>query len=127
MSKKLFSCVCVYAFVLGLSIAAAAQDKKSMSWTGNIVDKNCSAKVMADASPAAAAENHKKGCALSPGCSKSGYGVFADGKFTEFDTKGNELAKAALEKTTKANGAKFKVMGKIAEGKLVVDSITEVE
>jgi hypothetical protein len=123
MRKKLFSCVCVFAFVLGLSLVVMAQDKKESSWTGNIIDKACSAK----ATTAEAAAGHKKGCALSPGCSKSGYGVFADGKYTEFDEKGNELAKAALEKTAKASGAKFKVTGKVADGKLKVESITEVE
>jgi hypothetical protein len=122
MSKKLFASICAFAFMLSLSVMAVA-DGKNVTLTGNIVDKACSAK----ATTAEAAANHKKGCALSPGCSKSGYGVFADGKYTEFNDKGNELAKAALEKTTKANGAVFKVTGKLTDGKLEVEKITEVE
>ena len=123
MSKKFFSALAALVIVLSLSVMAAAQDKKSVTLTGNIVDKACSAK----ATTAEAAANHKKGCALSANCLKSGLGVFADGKYVEFDEKGTELGKAALEKTSKASGAKFKVVGKVADGKMMVESITEVE
>lgn len=123
MSKKLFSALAALVIVLSLSALAAAQDAKSVTLTGNILDKACSAKN----NTAELAGNHKKGCALSANCLKSGLGVFADGKYVEFDEKGTELAKAALEKTSKPNGAKFKVVGKVAEGKLMVESITEIE
>lgn len=124
MSKKFTTTLFAFALVLSLSIMAAAQDsKKSVTLTGNILDVACSAKV----TTAEAAEGHKKGCALSPGCSKSGYGVYSDGKFVAFDEAGTAKAKEALEKTSKANGAKFKVMGKMTGEKLMVDSITEVE
>jgi hypothetical protein len=83
----------------------------------------CSAK----ATTAEAATGHKKGCSLSSGCLKSGLGVFADGKFTAFDEAGTTKGKAALETTSKASGAKFKVTGKMVDGKLAVDSISEVE
>lgn len=123
MSKKLFSAFAALVIVLSLSVLAAAQGAKSVTLTGNILDKACSAKN----NTAETAGNHKKNCALSPNCLKSGLGVFADGKYVEFDEKGTELGKAALEKTSKANGAKFKVVGKVANGKMMVESITEVE
>ena len=123
MSKKLFSALAALVIVLSLSVMAAAQDKKPVTLTGNIVDQACSAR----ATTAEAAANHNKGCALSANCLKSGLGVFADGKYVAFDEKGTELGKAALEKSSKPNGAKFKVVGKVAEGKLMVESITEVE
>ncbi len=124
MSKKFTTTLFAFALVLSLSIMAAAQDsKKSVTLTGNILDVACSAK----ATTAEAAANHKKGCALSPGCSKSGYGVYADGKFVAFDEAGSAKAKEALEKTAKPNGAKFKVMGMVHDGKLMVESISEVE
>ena len=123
MSKKLFSSLAALVIVLSLSVMVAAQDQKSVTLTGNIIDKNCSAK----ATTAEAAAGHKKGCALSGNCLKSGLGVYADGKYVEFDAKGTELGKAALEKTSKANGAVFKVTGKVADGKMMVESITEVE
>jgi hypothetical protein len=123
MRNKLFSLLA--AFTLVLSLTAIAQDKggKSVTLTGNILDVACSAK----ATTAEAAAGHKKGCALSGNCLKSGLGVFADGKFTAFDEAGTAKGKAALEATSKANGAKFKVMGKMMDGKLAVDSISEVE
>jgi len=123
MSKQLFSSLAALVIVLSLSVMIAAQDQKSVTLTGNILDKACSA----GNNTAEKAGNHKKGCALSERCLKSGLGVFADGKYVEFDAKGTELGKAALEKTSKANGAVFKVTGKVADGKMMVESITEVE
>jgi hypothetical protein len=123
MSKKLFSSLAALVIVLSLSALVAAQDQKAVTLTGNIIDKACSA----GNNTAEKASNHKKGCALSERCLKSGLGVFADGKYVAFDEKGTELAKAALEKTSKANGATFKVIGKVADGKMMVESISEVE
>jgi hypothetical protein len=47
-------------------------------------------------------------------CVKSGYGVFSDGKYYEFDAKGNELAKSLIDGTAKEKGIKVKVMGKVS-------------
>jgi hypothetical protein len=60
-------------------------------------------------------------------CFKSGLGVYSGGKYYQFDAKGNELGKAALEKSKKDKGAKFKVTGKVTGDKMAVESITEVE
>jgi hypothetical protein len=107
-----------------LSLVALAQENKSVSLTGYIVDKACSAREAKKDAPGA---THSKGCALSDSCAKSGFGVFADGKWIEFDEKGNALAKAALEKSSKDRGAKFKVTGKVTDGKMAVESISEVD
>src|SRR5262245_7368905 len=109
-----------------LSLVAMAQDK-AVTMTGNIVDKACSARVSKKEDAQAAAAGHTKGCSLMEGCAKSGFGIFADGKWTEFDEKGNAMAKAALEKSSKDKGGKFKITGKVADGKMTVDSISEVE
>ena len=111
---------------LVLSVVAMAQEK-SVTLTGNIVDKACSARVAKKEDAQAAAAGHTKGCSLMDTCAKSGFGVFADGKWTEFDDKGSAMAKAALEKSSKDKGAKFKVTGKVAEGRMAVESIQEVE
>lgn len=124
MSKKLFSAMSAFALLVGLSVFATAQDGgKSITVTGNILDVACSA---SNNTPEKA-DNHKKGCSLSERCLKSGLGVYADGKFTAFDEASTTKAKAALEKSTKTNGAKFKVMGKMTGDKLMVESISEVE
>lgn len=128
MRKHFITSLCAFALMFTLSIFATAQDKKpaqdaAVTLTGNILDVACSA----NAKTAEAATGHKKGCSLSPRCIASGLGVFADGKFVAFDEAGTAKGKAALEATAKANGAKFKVVGKMAGEKLTVESITEVE
>src|SRR5574341_52104 len=114
MLRKLFYSLTA---LIALSLVALAQGNKSVTLTGHIVDKNCSVGEAKKDAPGAA---HGKGCALSERCSKSGYGVFADGKWVGFDEKGDALAKAALEKTSKDKGAKFKVTGMVADGKMTV-------
>jgi len=110
--------------IIALSLVVMAQNK-SVTLTGHLVDKACSAREAKKETPGA---GHTKGCSLNmEACLKSGFGVFADGKWTEFDEKGSALAKAALEKSKKDKGAKFKVTGKVAEGKMAVESIAEVE
>jgi hypothetical protein len=114
--------ICALTAVMVLSLVAVAQDGGT-TLTGYLVDKACSGKATSDE----AAAKESKACILMESCLKSGIGIYADGKFTELDAKGVELAKAALEKSKKDKGAKFKVTGKIADGKLAVASVTEVE
>ena len=63
-----------------------------------------------------AAANETRACILMPSCVNSGLGVYSGGKYYEFDQNGNTLAKAALEKSKKDKGAKFKVTGKVTGG-----------
>jgi type 1 fimbria pilin len=114
LKKFIFSLTAVMA----LSLVVMAQDKgKEVTLTGALVDQHCSAADMA---------THKKSCVTSAACLKSGLGVFADGKFTAFDAAGSAKAKAALEKSKKDSGAKFKVTGTVSsDGKMSVKSITE--
>jgi hypothetical protein len=121
MLKKFFYSLTA---LIALSLVALAQGNKSVSLTGYIVDKACSAREARKDAPGA---NHTKGCALDDNCARSGFGVFADGKWVEFDERGNALAKAALEKSRKDRGAKFKVTGKLADGRMAVENISEVE
>jgi hypothetical protein len=114
--------ICSLAAVIAFSFVAFAQDGKT-TLTGYLVDKACSGKATSDE----AAAKETKGCILMESCLKSGIGIYADGKFTLLDAKGVGLAKAALEKSKKDKGAKFKVTGTIAEGKLAVENIEEVE
>ena len=119
LKKFIFSLTAIMA----LSLVVMAQDSKSTkdgkstTVEGYIVDQHCSAGDVA---------NHGKGCALSANCLKSGLGVYADGKFTAFDEKSSAQAKAALEKSKKDKGAKFKITGKVIDGKMSVEKIEEV-
>ena len=60
-------------------------------------------------------------------CVKGGYGVYADGQWYPFDAKGNELAKAAFEKTGKKDHIKMTIEGMKHDGKILVQEITEAE
>ena len=126
MNRKLYSFFAALVVVLSLASLGFADDKK-VTLTGNIVDKACSAGVSKKDDPQAAAAGHTKGCSLSERCANSGFGVYSDGKYTEFDEKGAALAKDALKKSTKEKGAQFKVTGMVHDGKMMVESISEVE
>jgi hypothetical protein len=113
--------------IIVLSLIVIAQDK-SVTLEGYLVDKACATgKDAKQSDPQAAAANESRGCILMKSCFESGLGIYAEGKYTVFDDKGNALAKAALEKSKKDKGAKFKVTGKVTGGKLAVESISEVE
>ncbi|GEM_PF-611705 len=123
MLRKLFYSLTA---LIALSLAVVAQDSKSVSLTGHIVDKACAnGKVAKKENPQTAAAEETKACVVR--CAKGGLGIYADGKYVEFDEKGTATAQAALEKSTKEKGAKFKVIGKVADGKMTVESIAEVE
>jgi type 1 fimbria pilin len=114
LKKFIFSLTAIMA----LSLVVMAQDKGATTLTGSIVDKHCSGADMA---------THGKGCVLSAKCLDSGLGVIVDGKFTPFDKASAAKAKAALEKSKKDKGAKFKVTGTLKDGNLVATQIVEVE
>jgi hypothetical protein len=120
LKKFIFSLTAVIA----LSVVAMAQDK---SLDGYIVDKACATgKVAKQSDPQKAAENESKGCIMMEGCLKSGLGVYSGGTFYSFDEKGNALAKAALEKSKKDKGAKFKVTGTVKDKNIAVAKIEEI-
>jgi len=113
LKKFIFSLTAIMA----LSLVIMAQDKaKEVTLTGNLVDKHCSGADMA---------THGKGCVLSQKCLDSGLGVFADGKFIAFDKDGSAKAKAALDKSKKDKGAKFKVTGTVTGDTMKVSKIVE--
>ena len=123
LKKFIFSLTAIMA----LSLVVMAQDK-STELTGHLVDTACATgKVAKQADPQAAAANENRSCMLMDSCLKSGLGIYVEGTFYSFDEKGNSLAKAALEKSKKDKGAKFKVTGKVTGGKVAVTGIEEVE
>jgi hypothetical protein len=114
LKKFIFSLMAIMA----LSLVIMAQDKaKEVTLTGALVDKHCAAADMA---------THKKGCVLAAACEKSGLGIFENGHFTAFDAEGSAKAKAALEKSKKDSGAKFKVTGTVTGATMKVTNIQEV-
>ena len=121
LKKFIFSLTAIMA----LSLVVMAQEKDKL--VGFIVDKACATgKVAKQSDPQAAAANETKGCILMEGCLKSGLGVYSGGKYYQFDAKGNELGKAALEKSKKDKGAKFEVTGKVTGDTIAVTEVKEV-
>jgi hypothetical protein len=118
LKKFIFSLTAVMALSLVVMAqdAKGGKDAKDADHVGFIVDKHCSAGDVA---------NHGKGCVLSADCMKSGLGFYSDGKFTPFATESAAQAKAALEKSKKDKGAKFKVTGHVANGHFVASKIVE--
>ncbi len=125
--KKNLVLVIVALFCFGVVATAKA---KKVKLTGYVVDKSCAAKISKKDNIQEAAMGHTKKCALMDGCVKSGYGVFVDGKFYEFDAKGNEIATALVTKSTLEKGIKFAVEGKADEATptaLMIKKITEAK
>jgi hypothetical protein len=115
--------------IMALNLVVIAQEGQTTTLEGYIADKACAGPkghVGKESDPQAAAATHSQGCILSDACLKSGLGIYSGGKLTEFDEKSAAQAKAALEKSKKDKGAKFKVTGKLTGGKLTIDKIEEV-
>jgi len=126
MKKMIFFSLGVALLVTAATVVLAHEKVKL---TGYIVDVICFADHAKDSPEAATkvAAEHTKECALMVECVKSGYGIYADGKWYPFDAKGNELAKAAFEKTGKKDHVKMTVEGMKHDGKILVEKITEAD
>ena len=130
MKRNSILLMLVGTLLIGAATVAWAHEKVKL--TGHIVDVMCFAEHSKDLSDAAkqeaaakAAAEHTKECALMEECIKSGYGIYADGKWYPLDAKGNELAKAMFEKTGKKDNIKVTVEGMKHDGKIMVQTITE--
>lgn len=126
MKKQAIILIALAASVITASIVSAHEKVKL---SGHVVDVMCFAGHAKDATDVAkkAAAEHTKECALTEACVKSGYGIYADGKWYPFDAKGNELAKAMFEKTKKKDNIIVTVEGMKHDGTILVEKITESE
>ncbi len=116
--------------ILTISPAIRAQcgipGAKRSAIMGILIDKNCSNKALKDQDPYANAGKHSRTCALLGGCANSGYGVITqDGKFLKFDARGDEQAKALLEKSERKSNLTVSVEGALKGDVLEVKSIKE--
>ena len=123
------STIALTILAIGLIAVSTVRAHEKVKLTGYIVDVVCAADHTKDTPEDATkfASEHTKECALMEECVKSGYGIFADGKWYPFDAKGNTLAKALLEKTSKKDHIKVTVEGMNHEGKIIVEKLTEAE
>ncbi len=125
MKKKTIPLILLATFFA--IVASVAYGHEKVKLTGYIVDVMCAADHTKDSAEDAMkfASEHDRSCGLMEACVKSGYGIFADGKWYPFDAKGSDLAKAIFEKTTKKDHIKVTVEGMKHEGKILVEKMTE--
>ena len=102
------------AVVAALALPLSAETWKSVS----LMDGYCATKAAKMAKP----DDHARSCAMK--CAQGGYGAVVNGKFVKFDKKGNELAKAALEKSDKKDHLRATVSGDLKDGVINVSSLT---
>ena len=126
MQKKFSIFITLSLFVLAVSTAWAHEKVKL---TGYVVDVMCFTDHLKDQPEDAlkAARDHDKECALMEDCVKSGYGIYAEGKWYPFNVKGNELAKAIFEKSKRNKEFKMTVEGMKHDGKILVEKLSEAE
>jgi hypothetical protein len=110
--------------ILLLAGVAVAREGKSTKLTGYIIDNACSARAAGD-NGAEKVKGHTVKCALMPGCEKSGYAVYADGKLYKLDEEGNKKAAALLKATKAEKGVQVSVEGELDGDTIKVSKISE--
>ena len=122
MKNPIFLAVIALLFVFSLAYA-----HEKVKLTGYVVDVKCASEHANSGTydTLKFAANHTKQCALEEACVRSGYSIFADGQWFPFDARGNELAKALIEKTQKKDHIMMTVEGIKHEGKILVQKLTE--
>jgi type 1 fimbria pilin len=111
------------AIVVLIASVLFAQESKTVTITGNLIDNACadSAKDLD-----AKAKIHPTSCALMEACESSGYAVYADRKLYKLDDKGNSSAVDLLKNTKTQKGVKVTVEGTVEGDTLHVTKLTEV-
>jgi hypothetical protein len=101
----MISASALYGQAASAAKKAAATTKTEL--TGYLTDVQCGESL----ENLKMAQDHTKECALMPGCMKSGYGLYTDGKLVKFDKAGSDKALSLLKGTKKEKDLKVKVTG----------------
>jgi hypothetical protein len=121
MTKKTFA----FGIVLLMAVVAFAREGKDVKLTGYIIDNACSARASSE-NGAEKVKNHTVKCALMPGCAKSGYAIYTDGKLYKLDEEGNKKAGDILKSTKSEKSVQVSVEGTLDGETLKVKTISEV-
>lgn len=120
-----------FQIVLGIAVVILATGfidvvaAGGCQWQGYLLDRQCADSIREDSDPKTFILHHTKNCALMPNCRAKGYALFVDGKWYEFDKRGNELAVKLLKASKKERGFYVCVAG-TAQGKVLkVQSMKE--
>lgn len=110
--------------IMMMSVVALAADKKEVKLSGYVVDNACSARFTGDTA-LDKVKAHSTKCAQMPACAKSGYAIYADGKFYKFDEDGNKKVAELLKNTKAEKGFGVSVEGTVENDILHVTKIVE--
>jgi len=116
------------ALVIPLILVASlapAQDVKSVTLTGYVVDQMCAKGIAKKENVMEKAGGHTKSCALEDGCAESGYGIFSEGKWYVFDEAGSSTAKGLIESSKREKGLFFEATGTLDGKTLTLASLKE--
>jgi hypothetical protein len=112
MKKSLFLLI-AFAVAMNFSSLSAAQGGET-TLIGHLIDKDCAKRYAKKDHSREEVEKLVRICSLTEDGTQRSVGVLANGRFYEFDKRGNELAKLALEKAGNDKGATFKVVGRLS-------------
>ena len=110
MIRRVFLLVIAAALMAGVLFA---QDNKSVTLTGYLIDNACAANHANDKTFSAWVKTHGTSCATMESCEKSGYAVFADDKLYKFDDNGNNSVADLLKNTKSKKGLHVKAEGTV--------------
>lgn len=119
MIRKFFA----VATIALLASVLVAQDAKSVTVTGYLIDNACGSHHAGDKT---FGKDHSVSCSKMEACEKSGYAVNDEGRVYKLDQAGNELASSLLDSTKATKGLKVKVEGTVDGDTIKVTKLTEV-
>jgi len=120
-SKSIF--LAGFATLVTLSANAA---EKATTYSGYLIDRTCEASIThGKGDPVPALKLHSRDCALEPTCSEAGYALYTNGRFIDFDTKGNQIVHKYYEGTKLESGHYVVIVGSLKGSLLSPDSIKE--
>lgn len=122
MNRKLLALGAIFA----LAFVIYAQEPKSVTIEGYIIDNSCAGAHSKDATFGDTVKKHPTSCALMPNCTGSGYAVFtADKKLYKLDQAGNASAVTLLHDTKSKAGLAVVVEGTLDGDVIKVTKISE--
>ena len=122
MNRKFLALGAIFA----LAFVIYAQEPKSVTVEGYIIDNACAGAHSKDANFADVVKRHPASCALMPNCEDSGYAVFtADKKLYKLDKSGNESVATLLHDTKSKSGVAVIIQGTMDGDVIKVTKISE--
>jgi len=103
-----------------------APSPKEITVSGYVVDQHCAEGMIGKPDAEKKAAAHARSCALMEACAASGYGVFTEGKWVNFDSRGNAIAKVMLTQSKREKGLSYQIKGVMNGDQLAVTSMGEI-